>query len=468
MSHNRYAELIDEVHELVRTHVPEDAALLVASGGDERLLWFDARRAVDFPDGVEERATTYPPPGAVAVAQLEVQRAWGADFLLIPASELWLLDEYPAFERHLRQRYEAVIDDEAVAVLFALRRRSADGGTVWDSFRHTVDECEAQLGHPPAILDWRTGLDIGNQFPDLPVFSPLEDVRYLPYLDHTIDIVAIPYSAGEAELTEATRVARVAVVKFPGSSVDAMETGRVHVEWNGFMRAPRARPAVVVPCVGSPEQVEFFLASLRDTLQDEPADVLLATEGNVPVAARWAGEDDRTQLLESTPGASLATLCNNAASATSAEIVIFVLPVGCLLPDWLSPLVRTFRDHPKAGAVGGRLLSFRGDVLHAGGHVLDEPAADGETALRACVRPIDYVSPALVATTREIFRELGGFSPDHPTTLFVDYSLRARERGHRVLYQPGATLVVPDGGLEFGATPPAVAPRSITIAESRS
>jgi hypothetical protein len=471
MSNNRYTQLIEGIAELVHENVPEDAILLVATGGDQQLLSFGERVTIDFPDGVEDRGVTYPPPGLVAIAQLEVHRSRGAEYLLVPSPELWLLDEFPAFERHLRHRYDVLSGDEDIAVLFALRATASSGGTVWDDFQRTVDACEEARGHDPAILDWRTGLGIREQFPDLPVFAPLEESLALPYLDGTIDIVAISQSATAAEFAEARRVAGLAVVTFPALAAAQTGATRMSVDWTGSMDAPLTRPAVIVPCSGPPERLGPFLRSLRDSLQNDDAEVVLAVDGEPGGAAQWAAEDSRVQLLEISAGGSLATTCNTAASGVDADVLVFVLPVGCLLPDWLAPLVRTFRDHQNAAAVGGRLLTFEGEVVHAGGHLLDDPGRAGtmraSAPLLSCVRPVDYASPALIATRRKLFAELGGFSPDHPTTLFVDYSLRLRERGHAVFSQPESTLVLSDRHLEFGGPSPDAPPQPVRAVEAQ-
>jgi len=61
------------------------------------------------------------------------------------------------------------------------------------------------------ILDWRTGLGLREQFPDLSVFAPLKDGLPLPYPDGTIDVVAIPDAATPEVVAEAHRVAGLAV-----------------------------------------------------------------------------------------------------------------------------------------------------------------------------------------------------------------------------------------------------------------
>jgi hypothetical protein len=62
----------------------------------------------------------YRPSVEEFLAHLEELRARGADYLAFPATSLWWLDRYAGFGAHLRDRYEAVVEDDAVGVVFAL------------------------------------------------------------------------------------------------------------------------------------------------------------------------------------------------------------------------------------------------------------------------------------------------------------------------------------------------------------
>jgi GT2 family glycosyltransferase len=57
------------------------------------------------------------------------------------------------------------------------------------------------------------------------------------------------------------------------------------------------------------------------------------------------------------------------------------------------------------------------------------------------VRRVDFCSPPLVATRRDLFDRLGGFEPGPSADALVDYSLRAGEAGAPVYYQPEARVV---------------------------
>src|SRR5436190_11891179 len=112
-------DIHDHLNDLLAGHVREGATILVATEGDDPAA-LRGRRALAFP---ERLPRTYPASGLAAIAELEAQRALGADFLLVLPDEAGRLDEDPVFDRHLRQRYRAILDDDRVAILFDLRAR---------------------------------------------------------------------------------------------------------------------------------------------------------------------------------------------------------------------------------------------------------------------------------------------------------------------------------------------------------
>ena len=64
------------------------------------------------------------------------------------------------------------------------------------------------------------------------------------------------------------------------------------------------------------------------------------------------------------------------------------------------------------------------------------------------VRPVDYVSAALLATPRDLFLALGGFDAAYAPGYYedTDYCFRLRELGRDVLVQPAALVVHVEGG----------------------
>ncbi len=145
---------------------------------------------------------------------------------------------------------------------------------------------------------------------------------------------------------------------------------------------------------------------------------------------------------------------NNAAAADShGEVLLFVNDdVQGGSRGWMELLVAQAL-RPEVGVAGARLVYPDGRLQHAGivlglagatGHVLAglEPGRPGYLGMAVLTRDVSAVTGACMATRREVFEQLGGF--DEALGLDfndVDYCLRARRRGFRVVLEAGAELV---------------------------
>jgi GT2 family glycosyltransferase len=105
------------------------------------------------------------------------------------------------------------------------------------------------------------------------------------------------------------------------------------------------------------------------------------------------------------------------------------------------------------GVVGARLVYADGTIQHAGvllgvegaaGHecVGETLAAGGYFGRTHLQRSCTAVTGACLATRRALFEQLGGFDDIELKVAFndVDYCLKVRRAGYRVVYNPLATL----------------------------
>jgi hypothetical protein len=112
-----YGQLTAQIRAIADTVLPPDAHVLVVSKGDNGLLELAGRRAAHFPQEPDGTYLGYyPADSAAAIEHLEVLRARGAGFLLLPGTAFWWLEHYAAFARHLDERHERIWDDERCAI----------------------------------------------------------------------------------------------------------------------------------------------------------------------------------------------------------------------------------------------------------------------------------------------------------------------------------------------------------------
>lgn len=123
-----------------------------------------------------------------------------------------------------------------------------------------------------------------------------------------------------------------------------------------------------------------------------------------------------------------------------------------ITPDWLDEMVGHLAQ-PKVGVVGARLLFPDGRVQHAGdtvgpggcaNHLHEGIAADAPGYCQRAVvaQDLSAVTAACMLTWRDLYLHLGGLNERFLPVAFndVDYCLRVRQAGLRVVYTPHAEL----------------------------
>lgn len=445
-----YRRTLRGVRELVRSHVPATGVVAIVSKGDEQLLRQRRCTAWHFPrDPQRGGYLGYHPAGDLAaIANLETSRAVGATHLLIPETHAWWLTSYPGFRDHLDRHAQLMESRPGAGLLYDLapddHAPPTPGVRIADA-----------LGRQPHVLAWRAPA-AAAAFAGAQVFAPPAADGPLPYVDRSIDVVAVQSPAAE-DLAEARRVARVAVVDV---------TGEPTIEWIERPVTPEPPSvSIVMPVHGNWPLTQACLRGLLPSLPPGwPVEVVIVDDASTDETparlAEIAAGDHRLVILRNDANLGFVATCNRGAAAATGDYLVFLNNDTVPLPGWLQPLIRTFRDFPAAGAVGGKLLFPDGRLQEAGGIIFADASAchfgrehpDPAAALFGHVRPVDYVSAALLATPRELFAALGGFDAAFAPGYYedTDYCFRLRRLGHAVLFQPEAAVVHVEGGTAGG------------------
>jgi hypothetical protein len=188
----KYNRLVADVRERTAELIPSGATVLVASKGDDELLQLNGSRGWHFPSAPDGSYAGYHPAGdTAAIAHLEALRTSGADHLVLPATALWWLDHYQGLRRHLEERYLPLLEDDRCVIYRLTGHERESGSGPVGTLKRAVASLRVRGGRDPSILDWASGLEIAQQLPESPVFGPPEDADVLPYLDRSVDIVAL-------------------------------------------------------------------------------------------------------------------------------------------------------------------------------------------------------------------------------------------------------------------------------------
>jgi hypothetical protein len=208
--------------------------------------------------------------------------------------------------------------------------------------------------------------------------------------------------------------------------------------------------SIIVPVDGSP--LQDVVATLQSISRHAPAEryeVLIvdcSADQETRDLLRNLGGD--VTIIPGRPGLSYSECCNRAAAQAHGKHLVFMKPGIMICPGWLEGVLKAAERHADRGVIGGRVLDRHGLLWHVGiaFDVNQSPfslyrmlpaefaGAQKEREFKAVEGPI--------LIPRALFTRLGGFSTDLENRFEeVDFCLRARNAGFRVLYTPESTSV---------------------------
>jgi hypothetical protein len=449
------AQQIAQIQALVRDATTPGSTVAVISKGDERLTDLSERTALPFPQDEEGVLLGYnPSSGRSPVAQLEVARARGAEYLLIPAPSVWWLEHYPELRRHLTARYRLLRWDAETAVLFDLRTAQEPEGRARAGAIELVDAVGDVWGRAPAVLDWSTGLDLAEVLPQAHRFAEDSGRGVLPHLDASVDVVALQ-AADPRAVQEARRVASAATIELaPDGHLPPTLTLKLPAEGAVLREVSIVLILTDHPAAGA------FLRSFEETLPHDFQGELVVVagrrrDGHRSLLGRLAGTYERVKVVEARSARQSLSAANEGMEASTEATVVLLRGETLLLPGWLRPLLRVLRRCPAAGAVGGIVLTPDGSLLHGGGQVARDGSAldvgrhspHPDDAPFAYVRNVDFCTSLILATRRQIFLDVNGFESGLPEERAeVDYGMAVRQLGMHCYFQPASAVVDLDSG----------------------
>lgn len=242
------------------------------------------------------------------------------------------------------------------------------------------------------------------------------------------------------------------------------ESGKVASAVNGtFYRVRRDLPdpapavTVIVPTRDRPDLLRDCIDGILTRTDYPPVELIVVDhDSRDPGAVALLDElraKPRVTVMKVTGPFNFSAMNNQAVGIATGDILVFMNnDVRVERDDWLRELV-SHAVRPEVGATGCRLLYPDGRIQHAGivlgmggvaGHVhrLLGRRDAGYFGRAALVQDVSAVTAACMAVRRQVFAEVGGFDAENLPVAFndVDFCLRVRERGYRIVWTPHAEL----------------------------
>ena len=210
--------------------------------------------------------------------------------------------------------------------------------------------------------------------------------------------------------------------------------------------------SVVIPTYNRGDQLRPLLEALLTQDARGVAYEIVVVDNNSRDNTRAVVEEVRARdahgriqyLFEPRQGVSYAR--NTGITHSRARIVAFLDDDGIPAPDWLYSMKQALDRYPKADCIGGRVRPIWTkprpswlDASHAGPVALQdrpEPQWVNRANASACL------ITANLACRREIFDEVGVFSPDYPRNQDRELEMRWWRAGKQGLYLPAMDVLV--------------------------
>lgn len=225
----------------------------------------------------------------------------------------------------------------------------------------------------------------------------------------------------------------------------------------------RPTVSIVIPTAGQSREVRYekvvlvnhCVRSIVETSTYEDYEIVCVVDASTDLAALdelqgIAG--DRLRLVRFDGPFNFSAKVNRGAVRSEGELLLLLNDdIEVVTPDWIERLAM-YAEIPEVGAVGGRLLWEDGRLQHAGilfenggypGHIYRGFSGEFRGYSNNVLVAQNYlaVTGACLMTPRDAFEEVGGLSTAFPVNYNdMDYCLKLRASGRRVVYDPDTVL----------------------------
>ena len=209
--------------------------------------------------------------------------------------------------------------------------------------------------------------------------------------------------------------------------------------------------SIIIPVFNRCDLTRGCLEAVRQTLAGHRGEIIVVDDGSSDETPAYLESLGRAvRVIQNHQNLGFAAACNRGAAEARGEFVVFLNNDTLPEPGWLEPLLDEVRNSEETGVVGAKLLYPDRRIQHAGVafsvpngvpyNLFRGAAEDFEPGCQR--REYRAVTGACMLVRHSLFRALDGFDESYRNGFEdVDFCLRARERGARVIYQPRSVVV---------------------------
>lgn len=270
-----------------------------------------------------------------------------------------------------------------------------------------------------------------------------------------VHIPAILFHCSGAEAAADVEAVRRQLITQGASWVSEFRSGCYRVHYPLPQRLPKV--SILVPTRDAPSLIRQCIDSIlqKSTYPDYEI-VVVDNQSADAEALRYLSaiaHDSRVRVLPYDQPFNFSAMNNMAMQQAKGEVLCLLNnDTEVISPDWMEEMLgHLIQD--KVGVVGAKLLypdgrvQHGGDVVGVGGvanhlHAFLERDDPGYCNRAIVAQDLSAVTAACMMTWRKLYLDMGGLDEQNLPVAFndVDYCLRVREAGYRVVWTPHAEL----------------------------
>ena len=397
---------------------------------------------------------------AVRDRLIEARDTMASELMADLRHEKFLTGEERRVRGEMQQGYEA-----------AIARIDADR----DVLRHSAEAIQRQSAQDAAELQRATAAHVAQMYVGSTSWKLTRPLRVatrllrgrraapgpigLPPLAPPPEVSQVATIADDVPAAAATDVTAPSTLKQVMRGVMASRL-QAFLGGSAMLRLPRAETpdiSIVLVLYNQAELTYACLASIIETAGDTPVEVVIADNASTDDTAALLGRTLGATIVRNSSNLHFLRAANLAAKSARGRTILLLNNDAQLMPGALASALRVLDGDPTVGAVGGRIILPDGTLQEAGSIIWNDGAcsgyARGDDPAGPDVmfqRDVDYCSGAFLLTGRALWQEMGGFDERYAPAYYeeTDYCVRLWQRGRRVVYDPGATIL----HYEFGSS----------------